>query len=66
MKHVPKERVLTETDGPFVTIDKRPAEPSDVQRAVEGLANLWGTELDTAREIVYTNFTRMLGERSSA
>jgi TatD DNase family protein len=62
IKRVPKERMLTETDGPFVKVDKRPAEPPDVRRSIGGLATLWGMELDAAGEVVYENFARILGE----
>lgn len=42
-KALPLDRVLTETDGPFTQIDARPATPSDVWIAVQGLARLHGT-----------------------
>jgi TatD DNase family protein len=37
---LPIERVLTETDGPFITIDSRPIRPVDVGRTVATLARL--------------------------
>ncbi len=39
-KTLPLNRILTETDGPFTQTDGRPATPSDVWIAVEGLARL--------------------------
>ncbi|MDC7789936.1 TatD family hydrolase [Rhodoplanes sp. TEM] len=39
-KTLPLDRVLTETDGPFTQVGFRPARPSDVLLAVEGLARL--------------------------
>lgn len=60
MAHVPKERALTETDGPFVAVGDRPAQPADVGSAVRGLAALWHVNDDVARGIVYDNFARIL------
>jgi len=39
-KTLPLDRILTETDGPFIQTDTRPVTPSDVWIAVEGLARL--------------------------
>ena len=61
---VPRERVLTETDGPFVTIgpsaSATPAVPADVQRVLVELGRLWGVDVDEAGEIVYRNFSTLL------
>ncbi|WP_137390413.1 Qat anti-phage system TatD family nuclease QatD [Rhodoligotrophos defluvii] len=43
---MPRERVLTESDGPFAQIDGRAAWPWDVVRAVETLAQLWSEPPD--------------------
>lgn len=50
-KTIPLDRVLTETDGPFVQINARPATPSDVWMAIEELARLHqitSTDMSTA------------------
>jgi TatD DNase family protein len=60
LAEVPRERVLTETDGPFVTIDDAPAEPHRVAIVLEGLAKLWSTTADEARRTVYQNFSVLL------
>lgn len=57
---VPRHRVLTETDGPFVKVGDLAAEPHRVAMVVEGLANLWGTTVDAARLTVYENFAAIL------
>jgi TatD DNase family protein len=38
---MPRERVLTETDGPFCRIAGRPAIPADVELVERGLAGMW-------------------------
>ena len=61
---VPRNRVLTETDGPFVSVGsatgKVAATPSDVRSVVEELGRLWGVGTDEARAIVYLNFSKLL------
>lgn len=42
IKTLPIERLLTETDGPFVLVDQRPARPTDVQATVKRLADARG------------------------
>lgn len=38
---IPKNRILTETDGPFATIGQRPLVPSDAWSAIDELGRLW-------------------------
>lgn len=39
---LPRERVLTETDGPFVRLGAEPAQPPSVARVLTALARHWG------------------------
>jgi TatD DNase family protein len=41
INRIPREHLLTETDGPFVTVNKRPAVPADVHLVHEYLALRW-------------------------
>jgi TatD DNase family protein len=60
----PLNRVLTETDGPFTRTDARPSEPSDVWRAVEGLASLHGLEAVDVGRRIKLNLKALLDEVS--
>lgn len=53
---IPMDRILTETDGPFVKIGNRIALPSDVAIVEEYLAMVWNVERSEAREYVKRNF----------
>ena len=53
---VPQDRLLTETDGPFVTIAGRPAEPSDIRLVEEGIARIWKVTPADVRFRVAQNF----------
>ena len=39
---LPRERVLTETDGPYLKLGAEPAEPRDIPAVVRGLGRAWG------------------------
>ncbi len=62
-KALPLDRVLTETDGPFTQIDARPAVPSDVWVAVQGLARLHGTSPANIAGTVTQNLKSLLAEQ---
>jgi TatD DNase family protein len=57
---IPRDRLLTESDGPFVKMGGRPARPSDMEHVIEGLAGMWGVEKTLASDTVYENFRNML------
>jgi TatD DNase family protein len=57
---MPKERVLTETDGPFVQVDERPARPGDVATVVDAISSLWKVTLAEAKATVSLNFDSLL------
>lgn len=46
IKTLPIDRLLTETDGPFVLVNKRPARPIDVRDSVKALADVMGCSED--------------------
>ena len=41
VEQMPRERVLTETDGPFVQVSKRAAYPWDATKAAEEIGAIW-------------------------
>jgi TatD DNase family protein len=57
---IPRDRLLTESDGPFVKVSGRPARPSDMAHVIEGLAGMWAVEKTLAADTVYENFRDML------
>jgi TatD DNase family protein len=63
VKALPLDRLLTETDGPFTQIDNRPSRPSDVGRALDGLALLFGQDRGTVAAAVLGNLKILLSDR---
>jgi len=53
---LPPDRVLTESDGPFVKIGNRPVLPSDVEVVEEYLAGLWGMKMFEVSAKIRENF----------
>lgn len=57
---MPKDRVLTETDGPFVQDGSVPATPSTVKSAVRKLAEIWGQTPTDVQMATLNNFRALL------
>jgi len=57
---LPPERVLSESDGPFVRVRENPAQPSDVSIVEEYLANLWQVKRSEASTKIRTNFLDLI------
>jgi TatD DNase family protein len=57
---IPRDKLLTESDGPFVTVDNRPARPRDVELVVRGLAELDNSSTAQVVNMLRDNFRRIL------
>jgi TatD DNase family protein len=66
LSRIPRDRILTETDGPFVGVGGRKAEPADVQGVVAALARLWGQEAWEVIRLLFGNFARALDQTPTA
>jgi TatD DNase family protein len=57
---MPKERVLTESDGPFVQLSGRPILPWEVKDALNTLSNLWGVDENWLERKIMGNLERLM------
>jgi TatD DNase family protein len=57
---LPHERILTETDGPFVRVGRRPATPNDVVQVLRFLSNTWGVDERSTASRIQDNFRGIL------
>lgn len=57
---IPPEKVLTETDGPFVQIGNRIAEPADVETVIRYLATQWSRSFEEVMRQIQSNFTNLI------
>jgi TatD DNase family protein len=58
---IPAERILTETDGPFMRCEARPAKPGEVTRAVTILAELLNRPAPQTLELILDNLKALEG-----
>jgi TatD DNase family protein len=63
---IPRDRMLTETDGPYVKIGNRPARPPDVRLVIEYLSECWGVTVQEVLSRVRKNFDTVLGSLSGS
>ncbi|KAA9340119.1 Qat anti-phage system TatD family nuclease QatD [Adhaeribacter soli] len=58
--NIPSDKLLTETDGPFIEVERKPALPSDVVLTLEKLATMRDISIDSQRSIIFNNFKSLL------
>lgn len=56
---IPPDRVLPETDGPFVQVQGQAARPTDVAIVEDYLASLWRVDRPAASAVLLSNFRRL-------
>ena len=59
IEQIPANRILTETDGPFMQIQGRPAQPGEVGGAIALLAQLLGCPIQQTRELMLSNLAKL-------
>jgi TatD DNase family protein len=59
---IPRDRILTETDGPYVKVGTRAAEPTDVRVVLEYLAKQWEISIGEAEGQVWENYQHTVHE----
>ena len=56
----PRDRILTETDAPFLQASGKPLNAGDVTGALTGIASIWGLGDAETRGIISANADRAL------
>jgi TatD DNase family protein len=57
---LPADRLLTETDGPFVSVEGRPVRPKDVSITAHALADARGESVEALTSLVEDNLRALL------
>ncbi|RKD15155.1 deoxyribonuclease [Pelobium manganitolerans] len=60
IQRIPKDKLLTETDGPFVEIDHRPIKPGEVMGVYRYLSNVWEIPLIEVEKLISNNLKQII------
>lgn len=60
IQRIPPERILTETDGPFIKSGSNPATPLDIPDIIQSLASLWRKTPEDTSRLISKNFSTLL------
>jgi TatD DNase family protein len=63
VQHIPRDRLLTETDGPFTSVMDRPARPADIRATLAGLAAVLGVSIEELSHQLTSNLRTLVAER---
>lgn len=57
---IPKENLLTETDGPFINKGNEPLLPGEVEEVFEYLSKIWNITICEVQNIINFNFRKLI------
>lgn len=60
IERLPQDRILTESDGPFIKLEKALMYPKDIEKVIEKLASLWAIDISSAALIIRNNLKNLL------
>ena len=59
LREIPADRLLTETDGPFIEREGKPIAAGDVLRSVQGIAVATGSAVSDVRSLIIDNLRKL-------
>ena len=62
---IPRHRLLTESDGPFIQIDDHPASPLDITKIIKKLSELYRLNWEDLGQLVWNNFKKILQQQNN-
>lgn len=60
IKIIPRERLLTESDGPFTQVEGRSVLPWELNRVVDAIAELWLEDASAIEARIADNLRRLV------
>ncbi len=60
ISNIPREKILTESDGPYTMVKNRSLTPSDVREVYEYLAGIWNINLNEVKSQIKSNFNNII------
>jgi TatD DNase family protein len=65
IRDIPKDRLLTESDGPFVSVERAQATPSATEAVCAAVAEIWDCSGEDVKDTVRQNFNRVLNGKGT-
>lgn len=62
IQRIPKEFILTESDGPFIEINKCPAKPKDIVKVLTHLSTIYNCEISEVNNLINSNFKKLINQ----
>lgn len=62
IQRIPKEFMLTESDGPFIQINKQSAKPKDIEKVLTHLSTIYNCGVSDVNILVTSNFKKLLSQ----
>lgn len=62
---MPRERVLTESDGPFAQLDDGSVFPWQMDLAIDELSKVWSLPREAVDQMLWANFRKLIGDLDS-
>jgi TatD DNase family protein len=60
IQRIPKEFILTESDGPFVELNRQPARPKDIETVLTHLSTIYNCEISEVNNLIISNFKKLI------
>jgi len=63
--NIPNDRILIETDSPFIKIDNQVFNPLNIKKIIEGISKIKGENVDDMQNILWNNFLNLISNEDS-
>jgi TatD DNase family protein len=58
--NIPRDKIISETDGPFAMVNKKPLMPWDVDLVISAISKLWDESDKSVKEKISNNFSNLI------
>jgi len=62
IQRIPKEFILTESDGPFIEINNRPVKPKDIETVLIHLSTMFNSGVSEVNDLITKNFEKLISQ----
>ncbi|MFY0689690.1 MAG: TatD family hydrolase [Cyclobacteriaceae bacterium] len=62
IQRIPKEFILTESDGPFIDINNQPVKPRDIETVLTHLSTMFNCGVSEVNDLITKNFEKLISQ----